>query len=598
MGNEGNRLFQEILAQIDENYEENYKKELKAHYKALEFIYLKCYNKYLEEKQAKQSAKEEQEISDASKQDSTSQKTNEPESSFSFCGDSYEPVYDKMTQEQKTPKFQIQGHYTVVASDIHGNIEDFLKILLENDLIILENSYQLVDLKTLESYDTFTSFKNKVQNEDDEILSDAKCVILPKFELNKDIDVTFNYLGDLIDEGRFSIECFYMMMLLMEKAKSCDNFEINYIAGNHEIANIILESKDTKDQRLRQCTKYYCYKYDDEKYLARSSDSDQTILKKLHNFQMGCVAEHSKKLIENGQMKLAHVDGNKVFIHANPSLDSVLSFLNIGKTKDEIGEIINNTIYCKQAEFLKKNDEGKRQYYLEQLDELNKFFAEEVKKNNLCDFNFDNEFLIYIGCCEDDNGYGKASYPPTFLPNFVYFVGHDSNKYEYSDIIDYYTFTGSKLFCVDEHSSGHHKFAQITGNIVRQITIDLKKFSETTIESDKYIETATEINELSSLIKACSSVKLNDLQREHNTLQPQINSLDSEITEKYGNKQSEEAEDANAKMRSAQRVAEKDAATSLEAEGLLENFGNAYAEIPDDKRGCICAPNGSGCSAM
>ena len=471
MGNEGNGLFQEILDildQMSENYKE-YKEKLKEQYKALETIYLRCYNKYLEEQQAKQSVKIEPETThDVNEQNEITQEVSEPKSSY--CGDIWESPHNRMMQEQKMPKFQIQDHRTIVASDIHGDIEDFLKILLENDLIILENSYQLVDLKTLESYDTFASFEEKVQNEDDKIFLDARCVILPKFELNKDINVTFNYLGDLIDEGRFSIECFYIMMLLMEKAKSCDNFEINYIAGNHEIANIILESKDTKDQRLRQCTKYYCYKYDDEKYLARSGDSDQTILKKLHNFQMGCVAEHSKKLIENGQMKLAHVDGNKVFIHANPSLDSVISFLNIGKTKDEINEIIENTIYSEQSEFLGKSEEDKRQYYLERLNELNTFFAEEVKENNLCDFNFDTEFLTYISACGDGSVYGIDCYCPTFLPNFLYFVGHDSGaNWEY-------TFDGNKLYCLDGHNISNHRFANIVNDKVYCCSVKLDEF--------------------------------------------------------------------------------------------------------------------------
>ena len=477
MGNEGNRLFQEILAQIDENYE----KGLVEQYETLKIIYLKCYNKYLWEKLVKQSVKVEQEINDTSKQGVISQKTNETEPSTSFFGEIYEPAYNKMMQEQKTPKFQVQDHRIIVASDIHGNIKDFLEILLENDLIILENSYQLVDLKTLESYDTFASFQNKVQNEDDKIFLDARCVILPKFELNKDINVTFNYLGDLIDEGRFSIECFYMMMVLMEKAKSCDNFEINYIAGNHEIVNIILESRNTKNQSLRQCTKYYCYNDYDKKYLARSSNSDQTILKKSHNFQMGCVAEHSKKLIESKRMKLVHVDGNKVFIHANPSLDSVLSFLNISKTKDEIEKI--------QSEFLGKSEEDKRQYYLEQLNKLNKFFVEEVKKGNLCEFNLDNGFFIYVGYCSDNNDCNKkARYCLTFLPNFVYFVGHDSvAKWEY-------TFNGSKLYCLDGHNIGNHRFANIIGDEV-----------------------------------SCNSVKLNEFYGGYDALQERINCLENEI---------------------------------------------------------------------
>lgn len=561
MGNEGNRLFQEILAQIDANYE----KGLIEQYKALETIYLKCYNKYLEEKQAKQSAKVEQEINDTSKQGMISQKTNETEPSTSFFGEIYEPAYNRMMQEQKTPKFQIQGHRTIVASDIHGDIEDFLKILLENDLIILENSYQLVDLKTLKSYDTFASFKREMEKKrNDKIFSDAECVILPKFELNKDIDITFNYLGDLIDEGRFSIECFYMMMMLMEKAKSCNNFKINYIAGNHEIANIILETKSIKDHYLRQCTKYYYCGDDKSKYLARNSNSGKTISEKSHNFQMGCVAEHSKKLIENGQMKLAYVDGNNVFIHANPSVDFVLSFLNIGRTKNEIEKIINNTIYDEQSEFLGKSEEERREYYLEQLKKLNEFFVEEVKENNLCKFNFDNEFLTYIGDCFDDDGRNKEAYcGPTFLPNFVYFVGHDSRaEWEY-------TFNSSELYCLDGHNKGIHRFANIINDVVY-----------------------------------CGSVKSNEFQREY--LQQQINSLYSKIAEKHKQNGLNE------------RITKETIYT--EGEGLLENFENAYvempgdkslevqnidsmlenayAEMPGDKSSCICVVNGSRCSAM
>lgn len=538
MGNKGNRLFQEILAQIDENYE----KGLVEQYETLKIIYLKCCNKYLWEKLVKQSAKVEPEINyDIDEQSLTNQEVSEPKSSY--CGDIWESPHDRMMQEQKTPKFQIQDHRTIVASDIHGNIKDFLEILLENDLIILENSYQLVDLKTLESYDTFASFKNKVQNEDDKIFLDARCVILPKFELNKDIDVTFNYLGDLIDEGRFSIECFYMMMMLMEKAKSCDNFEINYIAGNHEIVNIILESKNTKNQSLRQCTKYYCYNDYDKKYLARSSNSGKTISEKSHNFQMGCVAEHSKKLIESEQMKLVHVDGDKVFIHANPSLDSVLSFLNIGKTKDEIEKI--------QSEFLGKSKEDKRLYYLERLNELNKSFVEEVKKDNLCEFNLNNEFFIYVGYCYDNNDCNKkARYCLTFLPNFVYFVGHDSvAKWEY-------TFKGSKLYCLDGHNIGNHRFANIVNDEVY-----------------------------------CHSVKLNEFYGGRDALQEKNKYLENEIAEKCEQdslkKQLEKVEGANVKKRSIQRVAKKDTTALLETKSLLED---ANAETD-----CRCMPR---CFAM
>ena len=408
---------------------------------------------------------------------------------------------EKMEQQLKVSQNQQQKNTTcqVVASDLHGDISTFLNILVQNKIIDLKDSYEIVDLKTLESYGTFASFKKEMgKSENDKIFLDAECVILPKFELNKDINVTFNYLGDLIDEGRFSIECFYMMMMLMEKAKSCDNFKINYIAGNHEIANIILESKDTKDQRLRQCTKYYCYKYDDEKYLARSSNSGQSISEKSHNFQMGCVAKYSKKLIENGQMKLVHVDGNKVFIHANPSIDSVLSFLNIGKKKDEIDEIIENTIYKGQFNF---SGDGKKeqQYYLERLNKLNTFFAEEVKENNLCDFNFDNEFLTYISACGDGSVYGIDCYCPTFLPNFLYFVGHDSGaNWEY-------TFDGNKSYCLDGHGiKSERRFVKIVGDEIYRNSVESNEFQE------RYDALQQQFNDLESKIaEKCRQNSLN-----------------------------------------------------------------------------------------
>ena len=507
-----NDVFSEVKKCINQgNRYSDIKENLIGDYEELEKIY-----SYYYKKQSCERMKQQLKVFQDQQQENKTEE--EPSYGGELC---------VQQQESKT--------YQVVASDLHGDIGTFLNILVQNKIIDLKDSCEIVDLKTLESYDTFESFKNKVQNEDDKIFLDARCVILPKFELNKDVKVTFNYLGDLIDEGKFSTECFYMMMMLMEKAKSCNNFEINYIAGNHEIANIMLETKDTKDQYLRQCTKYYCYSDDESEYLARSSNSNQTISEKLHNFQMGCVAEHSKKLIENGQMKLAHVDGNKVFIHANPSIDSVISFLNIGKKKDEINEIIENTIYSKQSEFLGKSKEDKLQYYLEQLNKLNTFFAEEVKKNNLCDFNFDTEFLIYISACMDDSVYGEDCYCPTFLPNFVYFVGHDSRAgLEY-------TLEGSKLYCLDGHGiKSERRFVKIVGDEIYR-----------------------------------NSVESNEFQEKYDTLQQQFNALENEIAEKCKqdslSKQSKEVEDADAKMSSAQKATKKDTTTLLETKSLLEN---------------------------
>ena len=481
-----NNIFLEVKNYINQDDRYSYIKEnLIEDYKELEKIY-----SYYYKKQSCERMKQQLKVFQSQQQINT-------EEELSYYGEPY-------IQQQESTTYQ------VVASDLHGDISTFLNILVQNKIIDLKDSCEIVDLKMLKSYDTFASFKKKMGKKgNDKIFLDARCVILPKFELNKDVKVTFNYLGDLIDEGRFSIECFYMMMMLMEKAKSCDNFEINYIAGNHEIVNIILESRNTKNQSLRQCTKYYCYNDYDKKYLARSSNSGKTISEKSHSFQMGCVAEHSKKLIESEQMKLVHVDGDKVFIHANPSLDSVLSFLNISKTKDEIEKI--------QSEFLGKSEEDKRQYYLERLNELNKSFVEEVKKDNLCEFNLDNEFFIYVGYCSDNNDCNKkARYCLTFLPNFVYFVGHDSvAKWEY-------TFNGSKLYCLDGHNKDNHRFANIVNDEVY-----------------------------------CHSVKLNEFYGGRDALQERINCLENEIAKEC------EQNSLNKGM------AKKDATTSLEVEGLL-----------------------------
>ena len=534
-----NNIFLEVKDYI--NQDDRYlaiRENLIGDYEELEKIY-----SYYYKKQSCEKMKQQLKVSQNQQQINTEE---EP----SYCGEPY-------IQQQESTTYQ------VVASDLHGDISTFLNILVQNKIIDLKDSYEIVDLKTLKSYDTFASFKKKMgKKENDKIFLDARCVILPKFELNKDVKVTFNYLGDLIDEGRFSTECFYMMMMLMEKAKSCNDFEINYIAGNHEIANIMLESMDIRDHYLRQCTKYHCCSYDKSEYLGRSNGDIRPMPEQSHNFQMGCVAKHSKKLIENGQMKLVHIDGNKVFIHANPSIDSVISFLNIGKTKDEVKEIVENTIYKGQFNFLGDGKE-ERQYYLKRLNKLNTFFAEEVKENNLCKFNFDNEFLIYIKNCFSDNNSdnNSAFYGLTFLQNFVYFVGHDS----VAELT--YTFNGSELYCLDGHGKYDRRFVKIVGDEIYP-----------------------------------NSVKSNEFQERYDALQQQFDILESEIAEKCGqnslNKQLEKVECANAKMRSIQKAVKKDTTALLETEGLLENFGNAYAEIPDDKRGCICAPNGSGCFAM
>ena len=62
-------------------------------------------------------------------------------------------VFQDQQQESKT--------YQVVTSDLQGDIGTFLNILVQNEIIDLQGSYEIVDLKMLKSYDTFASFKKK-----------------------------------------------------------------------------------------------------------------------------------------------------------------------------------------------------------------------------------------------------------------------------------------------------------------------------------------------------------------------------------------------------------------------------------------------------
>ena len=506
-----NNIFLEVKNYINQDDRYSYIKEnLIEDYKELEKIY-----SYYYKKQSCERMKQQLKVFQSQQQINT-------EEELSYYGEPY-------IQQQESTTYQ------VVASDLHGDISTFLNILVQNKIIDLKDSCEIVDLKMLKSYDTFASFKKKMGKKgNDKIFLDARCVILPKFELNKDVKVTFNYLGDLIDEGRFSIECFYMMMMLMEKAKSCDNFEINYIAGNHEIANIMLESRDIKDHYLRQCTKYYCYCYDKSEYLVRSNSDIRPMPEQSHNFQMGCVAEYSKKLIENGQMKLVHVDGNKVFIHANPSIESILCFLYIDEIK---------TMNDLNQEIIHYNDIFKNKSYEERLDgyfcminEVNEVFIKLIADCKLDILDLNSMFFLYIRNSYDITKGGKCPkemMPLSFFKKLKYFVGHDSGAgLEY-------IFNGSKLYCLDGHNNNDHRFVKIVGN---------------------------EIN--------TGLVKSNEFQERYDALQQQFNDLESKIAEKC-----------------RQNSLNKDTITLLETGSLLED-----ANAETDRR---CMPKRrSGCFAM
>ena len=597
--------FSEIKNYI--NHDDRYlaiRENLIKDYEELEKIYSYYYKKQLCEKM-------EQQLKVSQNQ----QQISKTEEELSYCGEPY-------NQQQESTTYQ------VVTSDLHGDISTFLNILVQNRIIDLKGSYEIVDLKTLKSYDTFAKFKKAAGKRNNGVFSDARCVILPKFELSKDVDVTFNYLGDLIDEGKFSTECFYMMMMLMEKAKSCHNFKINYLAGNHEIANIILESKNIDNQKLRQHTKYYCCSNDKSEYLARSNNDIKPIQEQSHNFQMGCMAKHLMELVKNRQMKLTHIDGKKMFIHANPSIESILYFLNIYK----INAIYRLKNVIKDYANITKNMKNCEQFdhYIHMVNDVNDIFIQAIAGRKLDNSTLNSIFFAYVRNFYDATQKEKCSNNKlalNFFGDLKYFVGHDSRaEWEY-------TFNGSELYCLDGHNNNDHRFVKIVDDV---IYTNLVKSSEVQREYDvlqqriNYLENEIaeknrlilqrEIDDLAQRIVERNENEwqknLKKFQKKYKVLQQQIDNLTEKIAEK--NKQQENFEKLRREYCVLQqqfndlesKIVEKcgqnglnkrtvEKTTYQEEEGLLEKFENVYTEMPDDKSGCICVPKKrSRCPAM
>ena len=413
---------------------------------------------------------------------------------------------------------------TIVASDIHGNINLFLNILLRNKIIILENSCQIVDIIELKAYNSFSDFESAMRCDINKyqilkkIATDARGVILPKFKLNPKVHITFNYLGDLIDEGKFSVECFYLMLLLIEATKKCKNIKINYLAGNHEIANMMLSYKDVKQQNLRQYTKYVCCDYSNNGklpylietiknhniyvddfikfinkenmlFVQRHFDFKDNILKLAHNFQNEYIARHSMKLIKKDEMKLAVIDNGKIFIHANPSLESLISFFvdTNNFNNEEAAKCLHNILQMDNKEQI--------EFYFYFIKKINKFFKEhiEVVLNKL---DLNSQFFTYISNCSFANNSDEcANYKKQefhFLPYFNYFVGHDNAAH-----IEY-KFNESSVCCVDGHRYNDGIFRTI--KIRDKIYLDFINSKELKMYNNKQKEIIDATDELQNRV--------------------------------------------------------------------------------------------------
>jgi len=116
---------------------------------------------------------------------------------------------------------RIQKQMNYIISDVHGDLNSLLHFLIKTGFAFLGD-------------------------EDDELFTVAKTlqngtkIYIPNLHINIDFNGKLFILGDLIDRGHFSIECFYLVKFLINELEEIKNTypelqgRLVYILGNHE----------------------------------------------------------------------------------------------------------------------------------------------------------------------------------------------------------------------------------------------------------------------------------------------------------------------------------------------------------------------------